>query len=114
MGDVCFLTGIEIPNGKHSKEHYVPKSRAKYIAQHPYNIYPAIKIFNHIKGNLMPCEWESQKYDLIYHAYKNWHIKPADKKLLRQALNGMPKINPCEYCICAYYKEYCIATTKTR
>ena len=56
----------------------------------------------------MPCEWAEQKYDLIYHAYKNWHIKPSDKKLLRQALNGMPKINPCEYCICSLYNQHCI------
>lgn len=108
MGEICFLSGIEIPNGKRSTEHYAPKSRIKTLAQHPYNIVPAIKIFNHIKGSLMPCEWEEQKYDLIYHAYKNWHIKLSDKKLLRQALNGMPKINPCEYCICSQYKQYCI------
>lgn len=108
MAEICFLSGIEIPKCKYSREHYCPKSRLGIIAQHQYNIFPAIKIFNHIKGNLMPCEWEEQKYDLIYHAYKNWHIKPADKKLLRQALNGMPKINACEYCICSQYKQYCI------
>ena len=108
MAEICFLSGIEIPKNKYSREHYCPKSRIKELAQHPYNIYPAIKIFNHIKGSLMPCEWEAQKYDLIQNAYLHWHIKPSDKKLLRQALNGMPKINPCEYCICAYYKDRCI------
>ena len=108
MAHVCFLSGIEIPKGKYSREHYCPKSRLENLAQHPYNILPAIKIFNHIKGSLMPCEWEEQKYDLIYHAYYNWHIKRDDKKLLRQALNGMPKINPCEYCICSQYVQYCI------
>lgn len=56
----------------------------------------------------MPCEWEEQKYDLIYRAYKNWHIKSDDRRLLRQALNGMPKINPCEYCICAIYGDFCV------
>lgn len=56
----------------------------------------------------MPCEWEEQKYDLIYHAYNNWHIKRDDRKLLRQALNGMPKINTCEYCICSQYVQHCI------
>lgn len=108
MSQICFLSGIEIPKGKYSKEHYVPKSRAPFIAQHPYNIFPAIKIINHIKGNLMPCEWEDQKYDLIYTAYKNWHLRRDNKRILRQALNGMPKINPCEFCVCAYYNKYCI------
>lgn len=108
MTEVCFLSGIEIPKGKYSKEHYCPKSRLKILAQHPYNIRPAIKIFNQIKGGRMPCEWESQKYDLIYYAYKNWNLKLSDKKLLRQALNGMPKINPCEYCLCSQFQQYCI------
>lgn len=108
MAQICFLSGIEIPKGKYSREHYCPKSRLGSAAQNHYNIYPAIKIFNHIKGNLMPCEWEEQKYDLIYHAYQNWHVKPEDRKLLRQALNGMPKINPCEYCMCSFYKQYCV------
>lgn len=108
MAEKCFLSGIEIPKGKHSKEHYVPKCRAPLIAQHPYNIFPAIKIINHIKGSLMPCEWEDCKYDLIYEAYKHWHIRQDDKKILRQALNGMPKINPCEFCICSFYVDRCI------
>lgn len=108
MGEKCFLSGIEIPKGKHSVEHYVPKCRARDVAQHPYNLFPAIKIINHIKGGLMPCEWEDRKYDLIYEAYKHWHIRRDDRPILRQALNGMPKINPCEFCICAYYNKYCI------
>jgi hypothetical protein len=108
MAEVCILSGIEIPKGKYSREHYCPKSRLENLAQHPYNIFPAIKIFNHIKGSLMPCEWEEQKYDLVYHAYNNWHIKRDDRKLLRQALNGMPKINPCQYCICAKHVQYCV------
>lgn len=109
MGQVCFLSGIEIPTGKFSREHVSPRSKlpAELAGQH-YNIKPAIKIFNYIKGSRFLCEWEDQKYDLIYYAYQNWRIKPADKKLLRQALNGMPKINPCEYCICSENMQYCI------
>lgn len=109
MAQICFLSGIAIPNGKYSKEHVAPRSRVPQgIAQQPYNIRPAIKIFNFIKGNRFLCEWEEQKYDLIRHAYFNWNIKQQDKKLLRQALNGMPKINPCEHCICAKHVQYCI------
>lgn len=109
MAQICFLSGIEIPKGKFSMEHFAPRSRLpEQIAQHPYNIYPAIKIFNFIKGNRMPCVWERDKYHLVLHAYYNWNIKPSDKQLLRKALNGMPKINPCEYCICAKHVQYCI------
>lgn len=103
------LSGIEIPPNKYSIEHYCPKSKLpKYLAQDPKNIYPAIKIFNFIKADRFPCEWEEQKYRLILRAYYNWNIKTSDKKLLRQALKGMPRINPCEYCICSIYKDYCI------
>lgn len=109
MAEICFLSGIEIPKGKYSREHVAPRSRvSEEIAGISFNIRPAIKIFNFIKGNRFLCEWEDQKYDLIYHAYKDWHIKPLDKKILRQALNGMPKINPCEYCICANYVQHCV------
>lgn len=109
MAQICFLSGIEIPKGKFSREHLVPRSQVpEYISGQHYNIKPSIKIFNYIKGNRFLCEWEEQKYDLIEYAYKNWRIKPADKKLLRQALNGMPKINPCEHCICSQYKQYCV------
>lgn len=109
MAKICFLSGIEIPRGKESVEHYAPKSRIpKGIAQQSYNLFPAIKVINFAKGNLMPCEWEDVKYERLYYAYINWKLKPSDKKILRQALNGMPKINPCQYCICANYVQYCI------
>lgn len=109
MAQICFLSGIEIPKGKFSVEHYAPKSRIpKELAQNPHNLYPAIKIINFVKGDLMPCEWHKVRYEKIYHAYKNWNIKSADRKILRQALNGMPDINPCDYCICSIYKQHCV------
>lgn len=106
---VCFLSGIDIPYGKYSIEHLAPRHflpRELYTL--PANIVPAIKIFNMVKGDKFLCEWVEQKYDLCYHAYKNWNINLGDKRLLRQALNGMPLINPCKYCICRIYKDYCI------
>lgn len=109
MGKICFLSGIEIPQGKFSREHLAPRAKIpEQISQLPFNIKPAIKIFNMIKGSRFLCEWESQKYDLIYHAYKNWNIKPSDLRILSKAMDGMPKINPCEYCICAKHVQYCI------
>lgn len=105
----CILSGLEIPPGKFSREHYVPRCMVPpEIASLKGNIYPAVKIMNTIKGHLYPCEWEKQKYRLIYNALFNWHIKPHDKKILRLALKGMPEINPCEYCICMQYQQYCI------
>ena len=63
MAQICFLSGIEIPKGKYSREHFAPRSKLpERIAQAPNNIYPAIKIFNFIKGNRMPCVWERDKY----------------------------------------------------
>lgn len=105
----CFLSGLEIPQGKLSKEHLAPKSKLPYkIASLPYNIVPAIKIFNNIKGDLFLCEWEKVKYDLCFTAL-GWNLKFADRKLVEKALaDGMPKINPCKYCICMFYQEYCV------
>lgn len=106
---VCFLSGIEIPKGQFSLEHLAPRHYLpKELYSLPQNLFPAIKIFNFVKGDRFPCEWEEQKYDLCYTAYLNWHIKRLDRQLLRQALNGMPKYNPCDYCICSVYKDYCI------
>lgn len=47
----CVLSGIEIPTGKYSIEHYCPKSRMPTnLAQMPDNKFYAIKVFNQIKG----------------------------------------------------------------
>lgn len=106
---LCFLSGLEIPRRKYSLEHLAPRHfLPKELYTLPANLVPSIKIFNYVKADRFLCEWETQKYDLCYHAYLNWNIHQSDRKLLRQALNGMPKINPCEYCICSIYKDYCI------
>lgn len=109
MAHTCFLSGIEIPKGKYSREHLAPRSKVPpEISQQADNIKPSIKIFNYIKGDRFLCQWEEQKYGLVFYAYNNWKLKPIDKKLLREALKGMPKIDACEHCICNIYKEYCI------
>lgn len=110
MAKVCFLSGLEIPKGQYSVEHFAPRSRIpKTIAQQSYNLYPAIKVINFAKGNLMPCEWMEQRQYRLEYAYENWKLKPIDRQIIRKALDkGLPEINPCEYCICSKYTQYCV------
>lgn len=106
----CFLSGLTIPAGQYSIEHLAPRHfLPKELYTLPTNIVPAIKVFNFIKSDRFLCEWEEQKFDLCYHAYYHWNIKRADRLLLEKALKqGLPKINPCEYCICTIYRDYCV------
>jgi hypothetical protein len=110
MAKICFLSGLEIPKGKMSIEHYAPKSRIpKHLAQQSYNLFPAIKVINFAKGNLMPCEWHEQREYRLEYAYHNWKLKSEDRKIIRKALDkGLPNINPCDYCICAKHTQYCV------
>jgi hypothetical protein len=110
MTKICFLSGLEIPKNKHSVEHYAPKSRVpKFIAQQSYNLFPAIKIVNFIKSNLMPCEWHDQRDYRVAYAYKHYKLKQDDKKILRHLMqHGFPDTNPCESCICSKYVKYCV------
>lgn len=115
MGKICFLSGLEIPKGQHSREHIAPRSKLpSYIASIPYNIAPAIKIFNFIKGDRFLCEWEAKKYDLTYHALQKWNLKQANKELIIQALDRFATekdtLNPCQHCILSKIgMEYCYA-----
>ncbi len=105
----CILSGLEIPKGQMNREHYLPKSRVPYyIAQNPYNIYPAIKIINSIKGDLYPCSWESCKFNLVARAYQNYNLRHGEKALVKWVLDEMRPINPCEHCLASCYKQYCI------
>ena len=99
---LCVLSGLEIPKGKQNVEHYCPKSRVpKYIWNNPLNWFPAHKVVNCIKSNLMPCEWEEEKFDLTYYALYHWNIKQPDKKFLQQTLEHWEEWyrNPCELCL---------------
>ena len=105
----CILSGLEIPQGQMNREHYLPRSRVpRCIAQDPYNIFPAIRVINSIKGNLYPCEWEDCKFSLVYRAYKNYNLRYADKSIVKQAIEEMQNINPCEHCLAAQCHKYCI------
>ncbi len=100
--EICFLSGLEIPKGKYSKEHYVPKSRApRFITANPDNIFPAHKIINHIKQNLLPCEWEDKKWTLTYHALHSWNLRHDDARFVARTLQNWESyhINPCKFCL---------------
>lgn len=107
---VCMLSGLVIPQGKYSKDHYLPRAVCPpNIYSLPQNIFPSIKIFNQVKSAYYPCQWYEARETLCYHAYVNWNIKDSDKKLLRQALeSGLPIYDPCEYCIASKLTKYCV------
>lgn len=100
---VCILSGLKIKNiNDLSIEHYCPLSRVSYqLSTQESNLYPAYKIINNIKGNLLPCEFEEEKIQLYKKIlYKN-KLKEHDRKIVENALDYSDKyiINPCFYCI---------------
>ena len=102
MGKICILSDLEIPQGKKNTEHYCPKSRVpKRIWSDRANLFPAHKVVNCIKGNLMGCEWEELKVNWTYHALHNWNIRPDDKEFLRRTLEHWEEWhrNPCQLCL---------------
>lgn len=100
---ICILSGLEIPRGKKNLEHLVPRSRApRYITNNPLNHFPAHKVINCIKGNLLPCEFEEEKFELSYHAIHNWHIRSDDREFVRHAIqNWENNYHPdwCKLCL---------------
>lgn len=109
--NICFLSGLEIPDGKQSLEHYYPKSLLpSRIYSLRENIVPACKIMNNVKGNLRPCEWEERKYGLTLYAIKKYHINNQNRKFLKKALLNWEtyKINPCDHCVARKFEEYCV------
>lgn len=110
--DICFLTGLPIlRRSDWSREHYAPKSRIPpFLAQQPYNIRPALKIINSIKGNLLPCEWIEQRAALCYRALQHYNLNSQQRaqvlKSMEIFINAAP-VNPCAACICARAPEYC-------
>ena len=103
QGEVCILSGLEIPKGKQNREHLCPKSRVpRFIWDNPANIFPAHKVVNSIKANLMPCEFEEVKYSLTYHALQAWKIKPDDREFLQRTLQNWEHNyhpNYCDICL---------------
>ena len=112
---VCFLSGLDIPKGEYSIDHYVAKYwLPKRLYTLKQNLYPAIKVINTIKGIYMPCEWEDKKLDLCYYAKENWNLKRADRETVKNAISLFEEnpniINPCRHCILSTKSsEYCYA-----
>ncbi len=114
MAEKCFLSGLDIGKGQLTKEHVVPKSRVPaYIATSPFNIQPAIKIFNNMKADMFLCEWEDKKIELCYTALEKWNLKRGDRSCIIKALEmferGKNQRNPCRYCLLSVCQEYCFA-----
>ena len=114
MAEKCFLSGLDILKGQLTKEHVVPKSKVPlYIANSPFNIKPAIKVFNNMKADMFLCQWEDLKIDLCYTALQNWNLKRADKQCIIKAIDmfedGIGQRNPCKYCLLSISQEYCFA-----
>lgn len=109
MTKKCILSGLDIPDGKGNREHLVPKGRVYPLINGRSNVFPALKIINSIKGDLLPCEFEQLKYELSYKALNNWNIKEFDRNLIRQAiLNWDSGYKPswCNICIINCHHRY--------
>lgn len=102
MANICVLSGLEIPKGKESREHWLPKSRfPKSVWNNPKNIYKSHYILNGIKGSCLPCEWQELKFKLTVHALQKWRLSPDDRVFLILAMHHwlVWEQNPCELCI---------------
>lgn len=98
----CILSGLDIPDGKGNLEHLVPRGRVYPLINGRSNVFPALKIINSIKGNLLPCEFEKLKYKLADKALNDWNIKQVDRNLIREAMIRWDEgYNPnwCDICI---------------
>lgn len=99
---ICFLSGLEIRKGKHSTEHYFPKSLIPYGFKFTkQNLFPADKVVNTIKSNMKPCRWEEKKFDRVYYAIQHYDLRVSDREFLKKVLDNWEtyRINPCTWCI---------------
>lgn len=102
MSDICFLSGLEIPAGRFSRDHWYPKSLIpKNFHFTKQNIFPAHKVVNEIKSNMKPCRWEEKKFDRVYYAIQHYDIRVKDREFLQKTLENWEtyKIEPCTWCI---------------
>ena len=99
---VCVISGIPINEIKQlSLEHWVPKCRWDGIeVTEPYNIYPAHKIINSLKGSMLPCEFWINREKIYKRAIQHYNLKRDEKRIVQAALNFIPyyKLNPCDLC----------------
>lgn len=99
---ICVLSGLEIPKGKESIDHYCCKHRfPRRIWDNPRNKFPAHYMLNAIKSDYLPCEWHEMKYDLTYYALQHWRIKDDDREFIEQAIKNWEiwTPNPCDRCL---------------
>ena len=99
---ICFLSGLEIPKGRFSREHYYPVSLLpRNFKNMQQNIFPAHKVINEIKSNMLPCRWEEKKFDRVFYAIEHYDLRSADKEFCRKTLENWEvyRINPCQWCI---------------
>lgn len=99
---ICVLSGLEIPKGKESREHYCCKHRfPQKIWNNKNNIFWAHYMLNAIKSNYLPCEWADMKYDLTYYALTHWRIKDDDRDFLQRAMDNWTiyQPDPCALCL---------------
>ena len=102
MKRICFLSGLEIPADKISREHLFPRSLIpKNFHYTKNNIFPAHKVINEIKANLKPCVWEQKKFDRVFYAIEHYDLRSADREFCRKTLENWEtyRINPCVWCI---------------
>lgn len=99
----CILSGLKIPTIKDlSMEHYFPQSKGEYEFTHQIkNVFPAIKIINSIKQDKLPCEWEDQKFNLLYRAVHHYNLNDHDYNIVVAAIKNIEnyKVDPCLFCI---------------
>ena len=107
----CILCGNKIENYKDlSLEHLTPIARVNYkLAAKSYNIYPAIRIINTIKGSLLFCEWMNERVDLLQNSLENHKLTTHERILIEKALESTYtyNIDPCDFCIMYKYCQNC-------
>ena len=111
----CCLSGLSIICPQDfSCAHFVPKARTTpEFSGDSYNIRPAIKIINSIKGALLPCEWVLVRKERLLYALLHWKLTRHNKSIIIQALDRLATekdtLNPCQHCILSNAKEQCNA-----
>lgn len=109
----CCLSGLSITRPQDfSREHYVPKARTTpEFSGDSYNIRPAIKIINSIKGALLPCEWVLLRKERLLYALTHYKLTAHNKSIIIKALDRLATekdmLNPCQHCILSNAKKQC-------
>lgn len=84
---ICAICGMPIqPYQKLTIDHWFPKSKFPEFAKNAKNLFPAHKICNEIKADLMPEEFEKVKAERFRFALEHYNLNRRDKYLIRQFL----------------------------